>query len=451
MESTCCMAAASLAICASSGVFTQSSDQSSKTWTITDLGTLGGSESYANAINASGQVVGAANLVGDGTHAFLWHNGVMSDLGTLGGSRSRAASINTSGHVVGGASMTLNPAGAGHAFLWQNGMMTDLGTLGGSSSFATGINASGDASWLDQYDPQSRRSRISVAERRHERSRHARGNYSSATSINASGQIVGVSRTTSGTEHAFLWQDAVMTDLGTLRGGFSGAHAINASGQIVGYTDMSRDETLHAFLWQDGVMSDLGTLGGASTYALDINASGQVVGGATTYPFGDEPGRAFLWQDGVMTDLNVVLPPGSGWVLNDATGINDSGQIVGWGRLNGQLRAFLLTPLVTPTPDPSAPFGGAPIAVPGRIEAENYDHGAAGVAYLDVTAGNSGGAYRTDDVDIEPVHGSATHYNVGWMFAGDQLRTRLPSARPVATRSRRASRPTAGAGRSIWK
>ena len=312
IRSTCCMAAASLAICASSGVFTQSSD-------LSDVhhhrfGHARRVRELCECHQRVGSGRGSANLVGDGTHAFLWHNGVMSDLGTLGGSRSRAASINTSGHVVGGASMTLNPAAAGplpvaerrhdrsrhagrelsfatainasgdvvggasmtldpagRAFLWQNGVMSDLGTLG--------------------------------------------GNYSSATSINASGQIVGVSRTTSGTEHAFLWQDAVMTDLGTLGGSFSGAHAINASGQIVGYTDMSRDETLHAFLWQDGVMSDLGTLGGASTYALDINASGQVVGGATTYHFGDEPGRAFLWQNGVMTDLNVVLPPGSGWVL----------------------------------------------------------------------------------------------------------------------------------------
>ena len=43
------------------------------------------------------------------------------------------------------------------------------------------------------------------------------------------------------------------------------------------------------------------------------------------------------------------------------------------------------------------------------------------MAYLDLTAGNSGGAYRTGDVDIERVHGSATDYNVGWMFAGEWL------------------------------
>ena len=64
---------------------------------------------------------------------------------------------------------------------------------------------------------------------------------------------------------------------------------------------------------------------------------------------------------------------------------------------------------------------GAPVALPGRIEAENYDHGGAGVAYADLTAGNSGGEYRTDDVDLERVEGSAQDYNVGWMVAGEWL------------------------------
>src|SRR5437588_514051 len=58
-------------------------------YTVTDLGTLGGSTSRAGAINQSGQVIGDAMLPGDAvTHAFLWENGVMRDLGTLGGSVS---------------------------------------------------------------------------------------------------------------------------------------------------------------------------------------------------------------------------------------------------------------------------------------------------------------------------------------------------------------------------
>jgi hypothetical protein len=60
--------------------------------------------------------------------------------------------------------------------------------------------------------------------------------------------------------------------------------------------------------------------------------------------------------------------------------------------------------------------------VPGKIEAEDYDRGGAGVAYADSSPGNSGGAYRADDVDIEPIRGTAAAFNVGWMAAGEWLR-----------------------------
>jgi probable HAF family extracellular repeat protein len=45
-----------------------------------------------------------------------------------------------------------------------------------------------------------------------------------------------------------------------------------------------------------------------------------------------------------MQDLNKLIPAHSGWVLETAYSINDAGQIVGYGTLNKQQRAFLLTP-----------------------------------------------------------------------------------------------------------
>ena len=113
-----------------------------------DLGTLGGSSSFAVAVNGGGQVVGLIqglrNANGDPVnHAFSWTQaGGMVDLGTLGGTNSSAAAVNASGQVV-GYSNTAGDA-ASHAFSWtQAGGMVDLGTFGGAVSGATAVNASG--------------------------------------------------------------------------------------------------------------------------------------------------------------------------------------------------------------------------------------------------------------------------------------------------------------------
>src|SRR5262245_45113186 len=52
-------------------------------YTVTDLGTLGGKGSVACGINSRGQVVGFSSIATGQLHAFLWSHGVMTDLGTL--------------------------------------------------------------------------------------------------------------------------------------------------------------------------------------------------------------------------------------------------------------------------------------------------------------------------------------------------------------------------------
>jgi probable HAF family extracellular repeat protein len=129
-----------------------------------DLGTLGGTGSSAAGINDAGQICGTANLSGDTyQHAFLWTKGAtdgvptnpqMKDLGTLGGNNSSAWAINTSGQVAGQADTTSGQLNHFRAFRWtpsrQNGTtgkMKDLGALNpnfdGSVSAAYGINDSG--------------------------------------------------------------------------------------------------------------------------------------------------------------------------------------------------------------------------------------------------------------------------------------------------------------------
>lgn len=69
----------------------------------------------------------------------------------------------------------------------------------------------------------------------------------------------------------------------------------------------------------------------------------------------------------------------------------------------------------------NTPFGGTPAAVPGRIEAENFDEGGEGVVYHDDTTGNSGGQHRPGDVDIEGTSDSGGGFNVGWSTANEWL------------------------------
>ena len=124
------------------------------------------------------------------------------------------------------------------------------------------------------------------------------------------------------------------------------ATAINARGDIAGgYQDGS---TGGAFLERGGVLTDLGALpGGAFTVALALNSRDQVVGYA--FGIGSGVGHAFLYDaklDPPMQDLNDLIPPDSGIVFDQATGINDRGNIVGIGTV-GQFppfHAFLLSP-----------------------------------------------------------------------------------------------------------
>jgi probable HAF family extracellular repeat protein len=264
---------------------------------ITDIGTLGGTYSDARAINNNGDVAGSSTLSGTdvfaSTDAFLYSNGHMKDLGTLGGGSSRAFGVNRFGEVVGDSYTT---SIQDHAFLYSNGKMTDLGALGspGGSSL------------------------------------------SAANGINDSHQVVGASEVADGSGmHAFLWSNGKMKDIGTLGGSQSIAYAINNAGQVVGYASPP-NSSVHAFLYSGGKMTDLGAFFDSSVGEA-INNLGVVVG--------ESDSRAFIYSGGSLRDLNKLIPAGSGVVLNEATGINDAGQIVANGsNSTGQNHAFLLNP-----------------------------------------------------------------------------------------------------------
>jgi hypothetical protein len=67
----------------------------------------------------------------------------------------------------------------------------------------------------------------------------------------------------------------------------------------------------------------------------------------------------------------------------------------------------------------AGPYSGTPSALPGTLPAANFDNGGEGVAYHDTTAGNTGGAYRSTDVDIQA--STEGGYDIGWTAAGEWL------------------------------
>lgn len=146
---------------------------------------------------------------------------------------------------------------------------------------------------------------------------------SAAQAINDFGIVVGSAEIANGNGHAFIYDGTKMIDfLGTPEGEQSNAYAINDFGQIIG------DRGVGGFIYSNGVVTDLGSLGAEGATPNALNIFGQVVGRSRRR---DGTFAAFLYSDGKMIDLNTLLPAGSNWILGEARGINDFGQIVGIG------------------------------------------------------------------------------------------------------------------------
>ncbi len=305
-------------------------------YTVTDLTLPGGQSSVGHSINAFGQVTGCSDSARHPgqNHAFLYVNHRIFDLGTLSGeTQSCGAAINNFGRIVGSSGSAV--------FLYHAGRMTAINALAGASpnamnTFGQIAGADGEFGFLYSGGILTTLKGLP-------------GDILSvAYGINDWGQVVGMSHTsTSGhfTDYkGFIYSHGKTVALGTLpNGAQSIPMAINNFGQITGSADTGPVHTpFHAFLYSGGKMNDLGTLpGGITSQGMALNHRGQIVGGAGT-PSGYS--HAFIYQNGRMVDLNTLIPPNSGWTLYVAYGINDAGQITGFGNFHGQNRGFLLTP-----------------------------------------------------------------------------------------------------------
>jgi len=362
-------------------------------YTMTDLGPASPHSSpawlYGDAvstvsINGAGDVVAATPTASGYTHAALFHNGQVIDLGTLGGLNSEANGINNFGQIV-GDSQTAN--GSTHAFLYSNNVMTDLGTLGGPNS--------------------------------------------SAIAINDAGQIVGNSDRADGTTHAFLYAAGVMTDLGAVSAvtinasgqilvsdssfasvysngamqplplpqcngspfQYGAAYSMNDSGEVVGEAWAWWGSHLvcdDAILISGGQAKDIGFWPWGFSTAIAINRSGHILGKGWTNCDGVVCDQEYTFLDGAFLFYALSTPDSSGWSSLLGSAINDAGQIAGIGNnANGQ-RAFLMTPIPSPTVSITSPTAGAFVAGTVPVYASATDAtGVAGVQFQ-VDGGNLG-------------------------------------------------------------
>jgi probable HAF family extracellular repeat protein len=322
----------------------------SAAYTFTDLGTLGGSQSEALAINAQGDVVGESITASGKTQAFLWLSSTrqMIDLG-IASDTTTARAINAADEAVGDASSSRT---TDRAIELQQTGTTLLSGVSSKNSAAMGVNNSGEIVG-ESLTSTGQMQATKFSARGASDLGTMGGPTSFATAINQAGDIVGQADTFDGAQNAFLLlnNSSTMQDIGTL-GGLSCATAVNAYDMVVGYSYTNGGEQ-HAFMWQGGVLYDLGTFsGGTVSQANGVNDAGIVVGQANvskstaTHAFAD-------WGSGLV-DLNTqMVAPGV--TLDVASAINNAGQIVGTASINGQSHAFLLTPVAAPSGDVTPP------------------------------------------------------------------------------------------------
>ncbi len=139
------------------------------------------------------------------------------------------------------------------------------------------------------------------------------------------------------------------------------------------------------------------------TDALHIaNASGTNLSGSVAVP------NTGGYQTWATVTASVTLPAG----VQTLKVAQDSN---GW---NLHFITFASTGGGTPPPTGEAPYGGTAAAVPGTVQAENYDTGGQGVAYNVTAVNGSGNSYRSDGVDLEATTDSGGGYDIGWTATG---------------------------------
>ncbi|HET9358830.1 MAG TPA: thrombospondin type 3 repeat-containing protein, partial [Vicinamibacterales bacterium] len=330
---------------------------------IIDLGTLGGTFSRAYALNNKGQVVGesltAANL---DVYPFVWTGGTMRAIPGLAGNASasgRLEGINNNGKAVG---------------TWDSGAAGDLGSLfvydivsgalsfplGFGSSFGRNINDGGQI-LAGRFPPGGGIIADVILTGSGVIDLNALyGAQFQGEEINAMGHVIGVPGGPTATPDSLIYANGRFTSIfgpiGFIGVAFNDDPSRPAGGFVREQTQFFGIRSRAAARRANGTYQNFGSFNvGADAIVVALNNLGQMVGNER----GSGIRLPFIIENGSMRPLSSLLPPNSGWTLLEANDINDRGEIVGMGRINGEDHAYLLTPLTCSSAEDSDGDGDA--------------------------------------------------------------------------------------------
>jgi uncharacterized membrane protein len=326
--------------------------------TTYSMSELGAANCTAYAINDAADVVGQCDQA-----AVVWHSGVATSLGKLaGGNYSYATAINSKGVVVGDGdtgnfrpqswvatssgllNIFPNNGGNTHAvFVGENGVIGGYYT----KSLSGNVSSWKGAIWTpDPKDPRKYRTTdlpvlpggINI-----------KASVALPSAFNQLGQAAGYAQTDVIGQHASFWNNDTAH---SIRDWSSLAWGMNDLGEVVGESHPPFGS--RPVLWDNDAAHtaiELPLLAGDNYgSATATNNLGHILGSSAygtpgTWDVG--PSRFVIWRDGGVFELQSLIDPvtSNGWTITSVSGINNLGQIIGFGSHNGQPTPFLMSPL----------------------------------------------------------------------------------------------------------